>query len=154
YAGILWDYLILLPVAAVAGAIGFLIYARLLGRLGWVTSVQKGGKKQRLDREKPEEADRIVTFDPWSAPEEKTRPSPEPARVEQPRRKPMKKKAKSRLKPKPQATDPWAIPPEEPPPRRPTKPAAPQPADDPYGPVEGTYELMSENAPLAPPPPV
>lgn len=112
-----------MPLAAVFCAAGSLIYARLLGRLAWITSQARGEEE--------------------SVPDKKSERMEEPA--------PPRKKTKRRPKKTSHAVDPWAVPEKEPP-RKPAK-AAPSRAalpEDPYGPAEGSYELVAENAPPAP----
>jgi hypothetical protein len=150
YAGVLSEYSILLIPAAAAGAIGIFVYGRLLGRLAWLTSLRTGSKKKPADPPRPEEAERIVTFDPWHVPEKKKPAAPEPAKPSPPRQKSLPKKHTPR-KPAARAYDPWAKPPEET--ARPAaKPSAIPVADpeDPLGPAQGTYELMAMDAPVPP----
>jgi hypothetical protein len=142
----------LLPVAAVAGAIGLLIYARLLGRIGWLISRHPSGDVPEEGR--PEEADQVETFDPWSTPDEerKAERESEPPRN---RRTPPLRSKKSKTKGRSHVQDPWAVPEEEPP-----APVAPLPAktkslpEDPYGPAEGSYDLAPADAPRPPVEPV
>ncbi len=150
YFGVTGPFFVV-PVAALAGAIGFLIYARLLGRVGWVITWQDPDAEE--DEKRPAEADGVVNFDPWSGPWEKTKTQTE---VDQPARgrevKAPPKKKKPRLKKRTRAYDPWAVPPEEP---RPTiaKSATPFVAQqDPDAPLEESYELMPEQPSPAPPP--
>jgi hypothetical protein len=136
--------LITVPLAAVVTGAGCLIYARLLGRLAFIVSQTHGEKRKKHRQERSEEADRVESFDPWSSPEEEDR-------VEEragPHRRPPKgpaKKNKLRAGRTNQAFDPWAMPADEPI-RKKTKPS-PSPAappEDPYGPAEGTYEILPE----------
>jgi hypothetical protein len=139
---------ILVPLAGAVGAAACLVYARLLGRTAYIISQSRGKRRKKADPERPEEADRVETFDPWSAPQAEPLRSREPS-------KEVPKKTKPPAKSCPQVHDPWAVPPNKPlrKPRKPT-PSAPQLPEDPDGPVQGSYELMAENAPLpAPPPP-
>ncbi len=138
------------PAVAIVGAIGFLIYARLLGRVAWVITWQDPAAKKREKR--PEEADRIVSFDPWSGPWEKAKNQSEarqPPRSQQVEPPPRKKKP--RLKKRSRAYDPWAASPDEP---RPTPAKSARPfvvQQEPDAPSEGTYELMPEQSSPAPP---
>jgi hypothetical protein len=164
YVGVLGDYSVPLIPAAAAGAIGVFLYARLLGRLAWVTSLRKSSRRKPADPPRPEEADRIVTFDPWHVPEEKKPPAPSapPLSLSEgerggaegaappltpPHKKPSGKKLRRKLASR--AYDPWAVPPPEPAPKTAKPPVIPAAdPEDPYGPVAGTYELMASNAPL------
>jgi|GEM_PF-2219596 len=147
YAGILADYAIALPLAAFAGAMGFLIYARLLGRIGLLVSWYKPGRR-RQDAPPPEEADKVQIFDPWSLPEEKDteaanlEAAPRPPRSK--KKPPFKKKRKTADE---NAYDPWAITPEEV-----HAAASNSEPEDPLGPVSGSYGLAAADA-LPPPPP-
>jgi hypothetical protein len=147
YAGILADYAIALPLAAFAGAMGFLIYARLLGRIGLLVSWYKPGRRREREPA-PEEADKVQIFDPWSLPEEEDK---EPANLEAAPRPPRSKK-KSPFKKKRKTADertydPWATTPEEV-----HAAASSSEPEDPLGPVSGSYGLASADA-LPPPPP-
>ncbi|HLJ94325.1 MAG TPA: hypothetical protein VKU02_14155 [Gemmataceae bacterium] len=115
--------LIWMPLAAGFCAAGSLIYARLLGRLAWITSQARG--------------------------EEEPVPMKESARADEP--SPPRKQIKRRPKKTSRAVDPWAIPEKETP-RKPAKPAPSRAAlpEDPYGPAEGSYELVAENVPAVP----
>jgi hypothetical protein len=69
----------LIPVAAVAWAWGVLVYARLLGRLGWATSQLKDTRrKHRSGGFKRSLRKKIVVSDPWAVPAvEEEKPKPE-----------------------------------------------------------------------------
>jgi hypothetical protein len=66
-------------------------------------------------------------------------------------------KPSGKKKPRPRgatrAYDPWAIPAKEPARKTKPRPSRPSVPEDEYGPVEGSYELMSENAPPTKPVP-
>lgn len=128
---------IAVPVAAVVGGAGCLVYARLLGRLAFIVSQSPGTETKEHNPKTPEGVDRVRSFDPWSLPQEDRPLDPRP-------RKPLTKKKPPARKLK-QAFDPWAVPAEEPI-RKKTKPTR-SPAslsEDPYGPAEGTYEILPE----------
>jgi hypothetical protein len=135
---------IMVPLAAIFGGAGCLVYARLLGRLAFIISQSPTGRRKRHGQGRPAEADRVETFDPWSPPpaeqplEEQRGPHCRP-------RKELPQKKKLRARKANRALDPWAIPPDEPI-RKKTKPTASDASlpDDPYGPAEGTYEILSE----------
>jgi hypothetical protein len=85
--GLLWyqalvagEYSLVVP-AAVAGAMGVLIYARLIGRIGWsIGELQPKKRKRPAGMLKPKLRKQIRVSDPWAAPEEeKPRPRPEAA---------------------------------------------------------------------------
>jgi hypothetical protein len=140
------------PLAAVVGGAGCLIYARLLGRLAFIASQSDGGRRRKHGVEWPEEADRVESFDPWSPPHE-GHPVVEPPGPHGRPRKALPQKKKLRAKKTNQAFDPWAIPADEPI-RKKTKPT-PSSAnlpEDPYGPAEGTYEVLPEDAAPSGPP--
>jgi hypothetical protein len=86
----LWDlsllhgYISLIPVTAVASAWGVLVYARLLGRLGWVMNqLQVAPRKKRPPGKlKPSLRKKISVSDPWAAPPvQKIKPKPKPKPV-------------------------------------------------------------------------
>jgi hypothetical protein len=61
--------LLLLPVAAIASAYAFLVYARLLGRLAWLINRQMTTPRPAARAIKPpKEAAHVRSHDPWSAP--------------------------------------------------------------------------------------
>lgn len=123
--------LIWLPLAAVISAASGLIYARLLGRTAFIMS-QSSSELQSVTGEESREVEK-----------------PQPVRTE-PRGKAGPKKNKLRGRRPVRAFDPWAVPADEP--ARKTKPtasSAPLP-QDPYGPAEGTYDVMAKDA-FAPP---
>jgi hypothetical protein len=147
--------LILVPLAGGVGAIGCLIYARLLGRFALLIGQSNSGKRKERERKPSDSVPPIETFDPWSLPEEKShaQQKPKPRRRELNRELSNQKETRSRKRSR--AHDPWAMPVEEPIRKttKPTPPAAPLP-EDPYGPAEGSYELSPEGvAPLSEPPP-
>lgn len=152
YFGVVQGPAIVLPLTAVAAAICALTYARLLGRIAALVSRGQSGRSKGKGPSRPEEADLVETFDPWSVPDEAPRkPVPEP---EPPPRKPARKK--KRKKSDLAGYDPWAMPEEEAPvePARTAPPAGQQIPGDPYGPAEGSYDLLDDRASLAPPKPV
>jgi hypothetical protein len=140
---------ILIPLAAVVGAVGWLVYARLLGRIAFIISQPAPAARRGRPEERPEESERVESFDPWAVSVEGAHEAPKaPRRPRQPSPELPKKKPRTR---KPQrAYDPWAVPAEEPIVRK-TKPtpSASLP-DDPYGPAEGTYDLAAEMSPAPP----
>jgi hypothetical protein len=145
YAAALSSYALLVVPAAALGAYSLFVYARLLGRLGWVTSLKKASRRKKEEASRPEEADRVVTFDPWHVAEEpKPAVAPEP-RPGPSRKKPARKKVAKRTS---RVVDPWAVPKEAPP----QPPAvSPEEPEDPLGPARGTYELSALDAPLPSP---
>jgi hypothetical protein len=147
YAGILGDHAIALPLAAFAGAMSFLIYARLLGRIGLLVSWYKPGRR-RQGAPPPEEADKVQIFDPWSLPEEEDKDPANPEAAPRPprsKKKPAFKKKRKTADEK--AYDPWAITPDEV-----HAAATTSEPEDPLGPVLGSYGLAAADA-LPPPPP-
>jgi hypothetical protein len=83
HLSLLGGHLLLVPVAAVFWAWGVLVYARLLGRLGWTISQLQDAPRKRLPRPagklKPSLRKQISVSDPWAAPAaEKKKPKPEP----------------------------------------------------------------------------
>jgi hypothetical protein len=135
-------------VAAPLSAFGILVYARLLGRVGWVITWKTPKKVQR---QAPEETSAVVTFDPWHVPGAKPLAKPKPQRsVPRAASKPVvKKKKRPRTKSKSRGYDPWAVPPDEPL----RRPAADEEPDDPYAPAKGTYGFAATGAPAPPSPP-
>jgi hypothetical protein len=128
---------VVLPVAAILGAFSMLVYARLLGRVGWIITWEDPATKRKKEK-RPALAEGSQTFDPWAGPWAKPKPA-----VETPRPNPKSpprpaKKKKSRTKP--QGYDPWAPPPREPPTRK-AKPAHPETV---HHPAEEAYELKAE----------
>ena len=116
---------IVLPLAAVVGAAGFLIYARLLGRTALITSqVSAKHRKERIP-ERPSTAERARSFDPWSVPDENP---PRPKEPRSPRAQQHRKNFPSKKKPSGRTSA------------------------DPYGPAEGSYEVMPHDVPIAPSP--
>jgi hypothetical protein len=96
--GVLWyealvagEYSLVVP-AAVAGSLGLLVYARLIGRIGWSMG-ELPPKKRKRQRPagmlKARLRRQIRVSDPWAAPEEeKPRPRPEPAVAPKPAPRP------------------------------------------------------------------
>jgi hypothetical protein len=149
FYGAVMGPLILWPVAAVYGGISFFIYARLLGRLGWLISWHAPNtKEQSEDQKTPEKAQELLDF--W--PEEHRKKTPSRARGDSPKaflsvnNTPVPEPKIARV----EVTDPWAIPSDQP-------PAAPLPRktikveqeefEDPLGPARGTYGVRSDNQP-------
>src|SRR5262249_46590475 len=135
-----------LPVAAVVGAVGFFVYARLLGRLALLISQEKRDGRRHGRNRAAGEASAVLAFDPWSIPDE-TKSQPPIADKRGPPEAPLKRKPKAKASS--QVNNPWAMPAEEPKakakqPRKVTEP------EDPYGPVEGTYDFLTGDPP--PPP--
>jgi hypothetical protein len=122
------------PFAMISLAVGILVYARLLGRLGHAITYDPTPMKSAKEN-RSRDARGKASEDPWGLPaiplphDENPKPSPVP-----------KKKKKRIKKTSSNVVDPWAIPEPEPiaRPRR-RAPAA----DDPLGPAEGGYELKS-----------
>jgi hypothetical protein len=149
---------LLLPVAAVAGAFAFFVYARLLGRTAWY--IARPSRKRKKDRDdRPDEAEEVKSFDPWSIPQDELRTFEEPvpsrpqSSTEAPR--PKKRKAKPKTKKPDSAYDPWAVPVEEfEAPAYESKAVAGSDDEDPLGPVKGAYNLADSNAPLRAPKPI
>lgn len=117
---------LLLPVAAVALAYSVLVYARLLGRLGWLINPPLPVEEE--DEESPEGTEKGRAHDPWAPPEEEAPPPP--------------RKAAPRRKPRTKAQDPWAVPEE---------PAPPEPARPDRYLTKEVYKV-SDDAPPAPQP--
>jgi hypothetical protein len=145
YFAVVGPGLLLLP-AAVVGAIGFLVYARLLGRIGQLITQSEPSKGTR----RPEGVEHVQISDPWTIPEE--RPGRERAPNLSPRgpSKQPRKRKKPQTKGPERVHDPWAPPPETPLPK--TTPAASAAAEDPYGPAEGTYDVAADKPVFSPPP--
>jgi hypothetical protein len=141
YLGVMaWS--ILVPVAALLGATGFLFYARFLGRIGWIISREPSGTGRRRN----ESTVAVQSFNPWATPEDGNRDE-----IESAARRPIpansrKIKKRPRRNERRKVIDPWAVPPEH---ALPAK-TAPDPAGDPYGPVEGTYEMTAGDGVRAP----
>ena len=127
--------LLLVPVAMACMAIGLVIYARLLGRLGHAVTEEPARKKSgKSGRPRPESAKK--TSDRWGKP---VIPLAEDL-VLKPRAGEKKKRTK-----KVKAVDPWAVPDLEPL-ARPHQWAAPPTVrhdDDPLGPAVGGYDVQS-----------
>ena len=140
YAGILTDYWVCLPVAAVAGAMGFFIYARLLGRIGLIISWYRPPKRRAAA---PDRADNVQILDPWGLPEEKEEQARAADAAPRPPRSLKRSKLKGKRRRQEQGYDPWAIAPE-------LKQATPAVSEqeDPLGPATGTYGLAAAEAPL------
>jgi hypothetical protein len=67
--------LLLLPVAAFAGAAVLLIDARLLGRLSWLLSYRTPERRRRRKaKQEPPAAKPVAVVDPWELPPEAKRP--------------------------------------------------------------------------------
>jgi hypothetical protein len=144
---------LLVPLAAGAGAVGWLLYARLLGRMALLISRPDSGKRTARERKPSSYVPPVETFDPWSLPDEKARGHEKPRPHRQEPDRPLAEQKRMRPQKQSRAHDPWAVPAEEPIRKtmKPTSPTAPVP-EDPYGPAEGTYELTPEGAPLPPEP--
>jgi hypothetical protein len=130
-----------LPLAAIVGAAAFLIYARLLGRLGWFIAEQPARRKTRSRRPNRAMRAKISVSDPWSFPEDEPRAGPEPDTDTDESPVSQAAKANDRLRaasPAPTGEDLTG--------RYSSSP------DDPLGPVEGTYELLDEPLPRSPRP--
>ncbi|HEV3119361.1 MAG TPA: hypothetical protein VGY58_20060 [Gemmataceae bacterium] len=140
YAGILTDYWMCLPAAAVAGAMGFFIYARLLGRIGLIISWYKPPKRRAAAADR---ADNVQLLDPWGLPEEKEQQAPAADAAPRPPRSLKRSKLKGKRRRQEDGYDPWAISPE-------LKQATPAVSEqeDPLGPVTGTYGVAAADAPL------
>jgi hypothetical protein len=140
YASVLTDYAILLPVAAAMGAIGFFIYARLLGRIGLIISFYKPAKRSKAKAE--DDADRVQIFDPWGLPEEEQKPTQDAPAAPRPPGELARPRKKKRKRQNDSAYDPWGVPAEQ-------SHAIPSASDseDPLGPVTGTYGLAAADAP-------
>jgi len=144
YAGILTDYAVILPVAAMAGALGFFIYARLLGRIGLIVSWYN--PPVRGKGVSPSDAvEKVQLFDPWGLPETEEENTPSADDAPRPPRS-QKKTQFKRKKRKNQgagAYDPWSLPPEL---AHGTPPDSE--TEDPLGPATGTYGISAADAPL------
>jgi hypothetical protein len=130
---------LLIPVAAIVGAAGFLIYSRLLGRLGWLIT-----RESPSTRSKGSPEVRTQVFDPWSSPDEEPQGSLGRSRSRKGRKK------RSRTKRLVRTRDPWAVAPEEL--RTVTtkrETAQPELAEDPLGPARGVYEVHQEPSPTS-----
>jgi hypothetical protein len=124
YYGVLGP-IISLPGAALVGAISFLIYARLLGRIGWLIS-------QDEEEEEGEEEGLAPAA---------TEATPAPAEAPPPR---MSRSERRRAR----AYDPWSSPSGAA--EAPVSAESPAAGHDPYAPTEETYGLMDEDKPRAP----
>jgi hypothetical protein len=135
--------------AAVVGALGCLIYARLLGRLALIINRSDSSRRRARNQERTEQRE---TFDPWSVPEEESHAEAKPHPRGRATSKMPPKKKKLRVRPD-RAVDPWAMPVEEAIPKK-TKPipSAASVPEDPYGPAEGTYELAENESSSLPEP--
>jgi hypothetical protein len=146
---------ILMPLAAVVGAAGWLTYARLLGRIAHIISQTSPGTRRGRRQERSEGEEQVETFDPWGVPLEEPRAEHQTGRAPRLGRRPSSRPPQrpnrggpplppERLRTgKPErAYDPWAIPAQEPIVRK-TKPSPSLP-EDPYGPAEGAYEIAAE----------
>jgi hypothetical protein len=67
YAAVVSGWLVVSPAAAVGTAAAILIYARLLGRLGWKMSRLASGKRKPMKKTRPM-AEAAEANDPWTAP--------------------------------------------------------------------------------------
>jgi hypothetical protein len=143
------------PLAAMVGGAGCLIYARLLGRFALIISQSPTGRRKKQSQGRPEEGDRVESFDSWSLPHAE-HPAEEQPGPHRPPRNEVPPKKKLRARKASQAFDPWAIPKDEPI-RKKTKPtpSAASLPEDPYGPAEGTYEILPDEgaSPQGEPPP-
>jgi hypothetical protein len=127
--------ILVVPVAMVTLAIGFLVYARLLGRLGHAVTEEPAPKKTAAGKRRAAESKRKREED-WGVPEipfgedEKLKPKPQKKKLPQ--------------KSQNVAVDPWAVPELESN-VRPRKKASAK--YDPLGPEEGGYELGGDPQP-------
>ncbi|CAN5551229.1 hypothetical protein BH10PLA2_BH10PLA2_15290 [soil metagenome] len=120
---------LLVPVAMITLATGFLVYARLLGRLGHAVAEEPASKKSAAGKRRAAETNRKLEDD-WGVPDIPL------ANDGKPRPRPLKKKTPK--KSQNAAVDPWAVPELEPIARPRKKSTAPY---DPLGPEDGGYEL-------------
>lgn len=69
YVAVFRERIFLIPLAAVLSAGGVLVYARLLGRLGWLVSQDTERPRKRLPGKlRPQLRKQIQVADPWSQP--------------------------------------------------------------------------------------
>ncbi len=87
-------HIALIPLVAVAWAWGILVYARLIGRLGWSTNQLRVARRKRPARPagklKPSLRKKITVSDPWAGPAVKPE-KPEPKLPAKPKAKPAPK---------------------------------------------------------------
>ncbi len=77
WAAALAGQLLLLPVACLGSAWGLLVYARLIGRLGWLAErARPSPRKRPAGKLKPSLRKQIEVSDPWAGPAAET-PKPE-----------------------------------------------------------------------------
>jgi hypothetical protein len=77
YAAVATKWVVLLfPVAVAGAAAAFLIYARLLGRLGWRMGLLPAGKRKAAKKPRPKVRG-VEVSDPWAVPEQAEAPLPE-----------------------------------------------------------------------------
>jgi hypothetical protein len=127
---------VLLPVAALAGAAAVLLYARLLGRLGWLLIYRTPVKEpkaapRKQGKKKKRRPSNVTAYDPWAIPDE------EPDEAEVPADPPEEE-------------DEWAPP--KPYGLQKERPASsqksPPPAEPAAAPAQNGY-VVDENVPLA-----
>jgi hypothetical protein len=73
YIAVFSGWIVVAPLAAAGTAAAFLIYARLLGRLGWRMSRLSSGKRQPMKRARPI-VEAVDANDPWTPPNEPIAP--------------------------------------------------------------------------------
>jgi hypothetical protein len=76
----------MMPFAAVASSAGLLIYARMIGRLGWlIVNSVPARRKRPVGKLKPKLRKQIQVSDPWAAPVvEERKPKPKPKLMPEP----------------------------------------------------------------------
>jgi hypothetical protein len=137
----------LLIGASVALAAGFLLYARLLGRLAWLLNRRKLGKRHQEAEEEEAVASPTPVEDPWAAADEE--PDAE-SRAPRPPRKPSRRgdpSKKPKGRPRQDAYDPWHLPLKEPEKEVDWKKGLPADVV-----AQGIYGVGKEEAPPPPPP--
>jgi hypothetical protein len=135
-ASLLWVF-----PAGFVSAWGLLVYARLVGRVGW--SLSQTRLKRRRKPGAPPEAEDIEIFDPWAVSEDEDEDSgdePTPAAEELP-----PEKRKKLLHERVEAADPWAVRDEEPAPLLPKPVLNEAGEEDPLGPSTGSYQVAAES---------
>jgi hypothetical protein len=73
YVAVFSGWIVVAPLVAAGTAAAFLIYARLLGRLGWRMSRLSSGKRQPMKRARPT-VEAIEANEPWTPPNEPIAP--------------------------------------------------------------------------------
>jgi hypothetical protein len=139
FALVEWSIAIV-PLATITLAIGMLIYARLVGRLGHAITEEPRREKSTKEAS-PGDKRAKSTRDKWGTPEI-TLPHDADHKSKPAAKKRREKKSSANV------VDPWAIPELE----KPAKLKRSQPAvNDPLGPAEGGYDLAADKKKPSPP---